>query len=553
MNLGIRSALRGCMPTTRRPSTCVVPAAPQHSCRQDPSVEDLDDLDWGEVEDVEKAKPSSERPARRVSVVPPKRRSAPPCPTLPGQGSRSVPPFARAINLAADPAPSSSVGTWQDKPDLTPEQAYAAVVAPHQDALALPLGPREPVSTFHPVEVAVDVASVPPRKSHRAAWAGAAGLALVLAGVAGTAIELRTPSTTTAAVALGSLSSSAQLVVQHHASATVKAPEVGARLEPSRACRLNGEPRQLLSSASLRVPLEANVDASGSQVALGLAATNGRPVGFLLHIDSLRTERSTMEWAPPSLQRVIPFARDGGVEVVTDSADQDPLLGNLHTLRAPEPVRVGTFRQRLTLAGTNGAPPDVLWELPGRVDHIDGVAHPERGATMALRVGEAIYLGWTDSMRRPQGNLVPIATEGATGSVRIARATDRAVLAYEVGQDQNGSFRVVATRQGEREALPFSYSPPDSADTTQAEPSLAALSDERWLLTWTERKGSSSRVRMQTLDAWLRPVGEPVDISPASAIASGCAVVASGGSAAAFFVRSGSSPREAWATSVHCP
>jgi hypothetical protein len=301
------------------------------------------------------------------------------------------------------------------------------------------------------------------------------------------------------------------------------------------------------------VPLEANVDASGSQIAVGLAATNGRPVGFLLRVDSLRTERSTMEWAPPSLQRVVPFVRDGGVEVVTDSADRDALLGNLHTLRSPEPVRVGTFRQRLTLAGTNGAPPDVLWELPGSVDHMDGVAHPDRGATMALRVGETVYLGWTDSMRRPQGNLVPIAREGATGSVRIARATDRTVVAYEVGQAPNGSFRVVATRQGEREALPFAYAPPKDADTTHTEPSVAALSDERWLLTWTERKGSSSRVRMQTLDAWLRPVGEAVDVSAAGTIASGSSVVASGASAAAFFFRSGSSPREAWATSVNCP
>ena len=550
------SATRGRMPRTPRPSTRVAPATPQHSSPHDPSVEDLDDLDWGEVEEVEKAAPSSERPVRRVSVVPPKRRSAPPCPALTGQGLRSVPPFARAVNLAVDPAPSSAARTWGDTPDVTPEQAYEAVVAPRQDAFAPPpLGPREPVSTFHPVEVAVNVVSAPARKNHRAAWAGAAGVAVFLAGVAGAILALRAPPATTATVSLGSLSSSAQIVVQHHADATPKTPEIAAPLDPSRACRLSGEPRQLLSSASVRVPLEANVDASGNQVALGLAATNGRPVGFLLRLDSLRTERSTMEWAPPSLQRVIPFAKGGSVEVVTDSADQDPLLGSLHTLRAPEPVRVGTFRQRLTLAGTNGAPPDVLWELPGhgRVDSIDGVAHPDRGAALALRIGDGVYLGWTDSMRRPQGNLVPIATEGASGAVRIGLADDRAVLAFEVGQGPNGSFRVVSTRKGEQEALPFTYAPPKGVDTTQAEPSLAALSDERWLLTWTERKGASSRVRMQTLDAWLRPVGEPVDVSPASTTASGSTVVANGGAAAAFFFRSGSSPREAWAMSVHCP
>ncbi len=543
-------AKHDCMPRTSRPR--VAPASPLSSLSE-PPVEDLDDLDWGDVENVEKVAPSSERPVRRTSVVPPKRRSAPPSPILPGQGLRSVPPFARAVNLAAAPP---LPGSTEPQEELTPEQAYAAVAAPRQEPPAPPaLGPREPVSTFHPVEVAVDTPSTPKKKSHRVAWAGAAGLAVVLAGVAGIAIGFRAPPVTTAMVALGALSSSAQLVVQHHADDAVKTPEAGPPLASSRACRLVGEPRQLLSSASVRVPMEADMDASGSHVVLGLAATNGRPVGFLLRLDSLRTERSTMGWGPSSLHRVVPFVRDGGVEVVTDSADEDPLLGRLHTLRAPEPTRVGTFRQRLTLEGTNGAPPDVLWELPGggNVDVIDGVADPQRGAALALRMGATVYLGWTDSTRRPQGSLVRVAEHGASGSVRIARADDRAALAFEVGEGPNRSFRVVATRRGEQDASPFTYTPSGGSDTTHAGPSLAVLSDDRWLLTWTERKGPSSRVRMQTLDAWLRPVGQPVDVSPASANASGSAVVAHGKAAAAFFFRSGSSPRESWVTSVQCP
>jgi hypothetical protein len=83
-------------------------------------------------------------------------------------------------------------------------------------------------------------------------------------------------------------------------------------------------------------------------------------------------------------------------------------------------------------------------------------------------------------------------------------------------------------------------------------PAVAALADGRWVLSWTEGKAPQYEVRLQALEADLRPRGEPLLASPKGANAGQASLFAVGDSIFSVFVQSTAGHDELWAATFRC-
>ena len=531
-----------------------------------------EELDWDDATSPTSPPPSARPRKPHKSIVPP-RPHQPFTATGAPRTRQSVPPFAAAANLATPPAAEindDAPAEFVERQDTIRPAPQSAEEATTLDVLKLirhamhdtqPAPAERPATKLPTASDSLSPSACAPPlivRQPKSPIAFAAGIlascALVGAALGMVAFGLHTRKANQpmhCAAVLPSLAAPASAVLQRQTFESKKPAVQAPRLPLGRACTLSGSPRQLLSSASPNVPMEASVDASANRAALGLAASNGRPVGFSLRLDNLRTERSTMGWAPTPLRRVVPLLHEGDLSVATDLDDASGPDGLSHAVKGPESIRVGTYRRHLTL--TKGTElPEVLWELPGSVDAVDASTHQDEGAAIALRCGATVYLGRANTTQRPVGPLTRVSgARIATGAVRVAWRGSEVVVAYEVQSDEGPSVALIGTQRDEADSLAWAPTCPKGSEIH--EPAVSTLSDGRWLVTWTERSPSSSRIRMQTLDALLRPVGETTDVTPDGEQASGGVLATVLDAGAVFYFKRGSSQREAWATSVTCP
>lgn len=527
---------------------------------------------------------SEPKPKAQRSIVPPRPRGpvhpiqryasagtvVPPCPSWDHRNETpkrpSAPPYATASNLAdtgeneqarqshtilpvADEEPTTlDVGILLH---FAIEDARRAGEVPHDppDPVAWASPPQLIPETTNSFGGAGDTLSPavrsapPPSTSYRGSIAIGTllGAGLMLGGAGILLVSLTSSAPARCATALESLATSASAALSAPAN-----PQAPAPIPAAMACKTEGPSRQLLSSASPTVPLEASIDKPSQRIGLGLAASNGRPVGFTLRLQSLHTERSTMDWAPAPLRRVVPRFQDNDLTIAGDTSETDEMT---HTVRGPLQLRIGKYRDHLTLSGGSGVP-EVLWELPGSVDNIDATSR-ERGAVVAIRTEHDVHVGWVDAANRPYGSLQNLRAEHpATGAVRVDFSGEDAVTAFESHSSSGHSIAVIAARRGS--ASIRSWTPPSAAGAALLQPAIAAVGSDRWLVAWTERRSTTSKIRMQTLDRYLRPVSAPVDVTSEEERASG-GVLVFDESGALFYFKHGVSPREAWAVPVRCP
>jgi hypothetical protein len=83
-------------------------------------------------------------------------------------------------------------------------------------------------------------------------------------------------------------------------------------------------------------------------------------------------------------------------------------------------------------------------------------------------------------------------------------------------------------------------------------PSLARLPEGHWLLQWSEGQTGQRQVRVQVLDAKLRPSGKAHNVSPSGSNSGQGLLWATGTRAVSFFVVSSGKQAELWASSLTC-
>ena len=84
-------------------------------------------------------------------------------------------------------------------------------------------------------------------------------------------------------------------------------------------------------------------------------------------------------------------------------------------------------------------------------------------------------------------------------------------------------------------------------------PAVAALSEGRWLVQWTEGDPGQTQVHVQSIAADLSALGERVLVSPKGANAGQGSLVPIAGGAAALFILTTAGQDELWGATLACP
>ena len=84
-------------------------------------------------------------------------------------------------------------------------------------------------------------------------------------------------------------------------------------------------------------------------------------------------------------------------------------------------------------------------------------------------------------------------------------------------------------------------------------PDIAGTSDGRWVIVWTEGKSGAYAVRAQTFGADLKPLGDPIAISPPAGNFGQAVVGFAGGYVTTMFLSRGASGSyELWGAVLQC-
>jgi hypothetical protein len=83
-------------------------------------------------------------------------------------------------------------------------------------------------------------------------------------------------------------------------------------------------------------------------------------------------------------------------------------------------------------------------------------------------------------------------------------------------------------------------------------PSIAGLSDGRWVMTWTEGLYGSKAIRAQTFAANFVAVGDPIVLSPPSGNYGPSMVGVVGNYVTVVYVQRGRSTNELWGSVLQC-
>ncbi len=498
----------------------------------------------------------------------------PPAPALPAEASVVRPtPRAAAVELPPAPAQPAQPPPAKPAPVHAAPQAPLASRAPTASDANLSRAtatPREPA--YLTASTARSRAAAPPpqgtaaqilevfRRPKTLALLGAAGLAGALAALLWPRTDAPSPD----------------------ASASVTRAE---QLPPRAvaACLTRGVHRKLADAVELSVPVIASNGskqpngAAAQRVALGFATTATDAVGLTVDPLTLDAAQAFAEGgaAKVSSVAVLSGAAGGKPSFSASRIENEFLNGSAFSLGSG-PARVVTTKRGVELG--RGSSLSVLWpELSGtettppRAESLgDG------GAALVLRQGGRsgnIVVGLLDRDGKPSGALTKIAADAFEFGTPTVAASDREILvSFATRKTQTATWRVELARAplGQRPAASRPFVPADLPEqSNMISPSAAALPGGGWLLQWTEGAEGKYRVRLQTLDASLAPVGAPITVGPDGANAGQGATWAgavidnkSGADAGAtptstvqavsFYVVRARQGSELWATALEC-
>ncbi len=358
-------------------------------------------------------------------------------------------------------------------------------------------------------------------------------------------------------------------------------PSAGRNVESPRPvlpCVVNGEGRKLSDSVDLSVPLLVSgtnafdgprATTTSERISVGFASSPTDAVGLTLDPVTLDAAQAFAESQPTKLSSVTPTPSQAGTSFTTGRLDKGALSRTLLALGGKGAL-LTTTKGGLTVAreGITTVP----WpELAGaemtapRAENL-----PDGRAVLVLRRGGRtgdILVGLLTAEGRAAAPLTRIATEAYELGTPALTASDRELLVtFATRKTPSSPWRVELARaplgQLPATSRPFALSGL-SEELGMLSPAAVATERGGWLLQWTEGSGKKYRVRLQTLDAELEPVGAPLDVgTPDQSAGQGAPWVGpsqntmSGAEAArgvSLYVVRSSRGSELWATALRCP
>jgi hypothetical protein len=325
-----------------------------------------------------------------------------------------------------------------------------------------------------------------------------------------------------------------------HEAHIAAAPAAIATVAPgaSRApgtCVVEGAPKLLARRALVR----GGVEAAALDSRLAFATLTSAKSGTALELDAqtLDVKSSAKIVAAEPLSHVVPELEEGApIEAESDS----------HGLRtiadADGEAAFGAQDGYAVWSAHEGEAATRLWKLPWP-QSIEAARVDTLGATgdraVVFRRAGAIWIGSFQG-GKPTSDLTKLSTSAYAGSPALDASGEEAVVAWAQREEQS-SWSIRWTRwtphagPGAVHALEL---PPGGPGDRAMAPSVAAMTEGRFLLAWTEAGRGRNQVRAQVIDAADRPSGDPLLVSPPDAVAGqeSIALGDSGRGAIAYFV-----------------
>jgi hypothetical protein len=256
---------------------------------------------------------------------------------------------------------------------------------------------------------------------------------------------------------------------------------------------------------------------------------------------------------------VVPLTAEGALRFAADR--EGGPLANARSIDDKPPFTVGIAEQGVAVSD-GGAEPRVVWpstESEGiteiRVASVSGVGH----ALTFRRGGQAgrVLAGWLGPGGKKQSELEPVTAPARFVGTPIVATNDREALvafANRGSPDEYWTLAIATAPHGKvpQRARRFS-TPPGGRGAGAIAPAVGGLRNGRWLLQWTEGGSGQHQVRLQTVDADLVAVGDPIEVSPNEANAGQGAVWVQGQTAISLFVVTKGTNNELWGASLQCP
>lgn len=325
------------------------------------------------------------------------------------------------------------------------------------------------------------------------------------------------------------------------------------------ACKPTDVRKRLVVGASKDVPLETWSNEEALQFAIGFAGLNNTGIGFVLDPMTLDTKRSFTKRAPEPIIRVVPVKVGDVVDFELDtSGPSSPVGQRLTVANNKQLLRLGTFKNSLTISTDKDALPSVLWRLPGNkeLEVMRAIPVGERGLALVFRSDAALWMGWVDGDNKPVGQLEKVAGTGVrVGTPFLAYNGSKVLLTFADQAVKSGAWGIRTVMVGYGEALPSSQAwqvPSGGPEGDVISPTSLGLRDGRWVMVWTQGNAGSRVVRVQTLSGDLAPIGEAFVVSrQGSNAGQGLATLSSKGGAVVYLSLNGTT-YEVWGAGMRC-
>jgi hypothetical protein len=345
-------------------------------------------------------------------------------------------------------------------------------------------------------------------------------------------------------------------------SATVARPAASAKpATPSTegliACKVTKGPTRIALRASKDVPIElAGVPAKG-RVALGFSPDGRTARGLMIDPATLLAKPEIPPRALGLLRRVSPVPMQDGARWIVDAELPKATTRQPMSIAVEPPYAVGVADDSLVVVGAAGETPRKLWALPAGADAFRSLPLADAGALVAMRATDGVYVGRIGTDRAPRGDLVRVSEAGQVGTPALGtNGVEIAVsFAWRASPSDPWTLRLAHGPRGDDLKTAAAFALPTGGPGGDAfAPSLAGMSDGRWLLAWTEGTSGNRAVRAVTLSPAAQPFGDAVVLSQGVASAGQANLAMLGGDAglAVFLTTPRPGLYDLWGASLSC-
>jgi len=339
--------------------------------------------------------------------------------------------------------------------------------------------------------------------------------------------------------------------VRSQASSVVPAPKPPPVVP---GCRLALPAARIAASVERSVPPYAGAIETVGDLAVGIAETKSKGVGLRVDPNTLDVTPVFEEEGKDALRGVVPLTRSGSVTFFVDRDDRS--LRSAHTIDEVPPFTLGVSDAGFSRVVAGSA--SLIWQLDpsAKITEPRSAQLAGYGYGVTFRRGGksgAVLLGFVanDGSKKSELAAVPGAPK-FVGTPVIAGSSSGALIAFAGRDSETAAWKLFVSR-----ALPGAEPSPARELTAGSgsgaiSPALAALSNGRWLVQWTEGTSAQFHVHVQSFEGDLSPIGQSIAVSPKGANAGQGALATFAGGAATLFILTTAGHDELWGATLAC-